>query len=63
MSSLPPKTPPSNMGPFGNDDEVTKLMKYGLEFDRKRLLATGMLKAAAPSSPALKENGEPPNDG
>jgi len=35
--------PPPNMGPFGNDDEVEKLMKYGIEQDKKRLMDAGIL--------------------
>ena len=30
-----------NMGPFGNDEEVVRLIKYGLEYDRQRLIAAG----------------------
>lgn len=33
-----------NMGPFGNDEEVVKLMKYGIDFDRQRLVAAGVMK-------------------
>lgn len=49
MSKKPPKAPdtsskaPVNMGPFGNDEEVKKLVEYGLEYDRQRLIAAGKI--------------------
>lgn len=46
---------PVNMGPFGNDEEVKKLVKYGIEHDRQRLMEAGIL----PKKPAPAEKTPP----
>jgi hypothetical protein len=47
---------PADMGPFGNDEEVEKLMKYGIEQDKKRLMDAGILpKPDTKLSPQIKK--------